>query len=203
MGRTISFANPLIVSCQDNPGWSIPQVLDAGAGGLRVEGPKAVKLALDLGCVVPIVACRKIGSGRVYITPNPYSAGELLQAGADIVAFDATDAPKRETPVATMIKAIHETGGLAMADIETLHEGCRADELGADFVSTTLSPTLSHGLIRALANSCKSAKIVAEGHIRSPRDAQLSMDHGASLVVVGSAITRPREITEWYVEALT
>jgi putative N-acetylmannosamine-6-phosphate epimerase len=44
--------------------------------------------------------------------------------------------------------------------------------------------------------------VIAEGRIRTPHQARQALDAGAYGVVVGSAITRPVEITRWFVEAL-
>ena len=44
--------------------------------------------------------------------------------------------------------------------------------------------------------------VVAEGNIRTPALAQQALIAGASMVVVGSAITRPEHVTSWFRSAL-
>lgn len=44
--------------------------------------------------------------------------------------------------------------------------------------------------------------VVAEGNIRTPALAALARQAGASMVVVGSAITRPEHVTAWFRAAL-
>jgi putative N-acetylmannosamine-6-phosphate epimerase len=46
------------------------------------------------------------------------------------------------------------------------------------------------------------AWVVAEGRIRTPNEAAMALKFGARAVVVGSAITRPEHVTQWFVEAM-
>lgn len=75
---------------------------------------------------------------EIYITPSPEDARAVCEAGADIVAFDATLRP-REVSVAVTIAATHARGKLALADIATVAEAAAALHAGADMVSTTFS----------------------------------------------------------------
>ena len=74
----------------------------------------------------------------VYITPNIEDANSLIEAGADIIAFDATKR-ERKTSVLELINFIHSKNKMAMADIAEFNEAKEAYELGADIISTTLS----------------------------------------------------------------
>jgi N-acylglucosamine-6-phosphate 2-epimerase len=96
-----------------------------------------------------------------------------------------------------------------MADCSTFEDGGLAVEAGADFVATTLSgytaATRSRDapdfeLIRRLRTL--DVPVVAEGHIRRPQQAAKAREAGAHVVTVGSAITRPELITEWFVDAM-
>lgn len=200
MEGPLQFANRLIVSCQDMPGWTIPQAVAGGCGGLRVNGPEDVELAWRHAAGLPIIACWKDESGR--ITPDVAMAEQLVRAQADAVAFDASDTRESGVSVEEMICAIHKAGAFAFADIATLAEGMAATKAGADFIGSTLAGELSYGLISHLRKACEGAQIVAEGLVRTPESAYLSVEHGAHLVVVGAAITKPKMITEWFVEAL-
>ena len=47
-----------------------------------------------------------------------------------------------------------------------------------------------------------SIPIFAEGRYNTPYDAQKAMEMGAYGVITGTAITRPRVITKWFVDAI-
>lgn len=212
----------LIVSCQariDNPLHG-PQFMGAmaaaarqgGAGALRVNGPEDVRAAAPTG--LPIIGIHKIFSPAypVYITPSFAAAAELVEAGADIVALDCTARPRDGDPPAEIVRRLRdELGTPAFADISTLDEGLAAEQLGAAYVSTTLSgyteetsprpeePDL--GLIEALARRVH-VPVIAEGRFNTPALARAALEAGAHAVVVGTMITNPREITRAFVAAL-
>jgi N-acetylmannosamine-6-phosphate 2-epimerase/N-acetylmannosamine kinase len=135
----------------------------------------------------------------------------LAEAGADIVAFDATPRPRPAT-VAALTAAAHGAGVLAMADCATEADAAAALADGADIVGTTLSgytggpvpeePDLA--LVRACARLAApyGRPVVAEGRLRTPQQARAAMLHGADCVVVGSAITRIEHITGWFAAAI-
>jgi len=205
----------LIVSCQareDNPmhgpgfmGAMAMAAAQGGAAAIRVNGPADVRAAIGAG--LPIIGLNKIFSPDypVYITPSFAAAAELVEAGADMVALDCTARPRDGEPVAQIVRRIaEELGALAFADIATLDEGLAAEQMGAAYVSSTLSgytedtqprpdgPDLK--LIEALAKRC-SVPIIAEGRFNTPELARAALDAGAHAVVVGTMITNPREIT--------
>ena len=143
----------------------------------------------------------------VRITPTIDDAEGLVEAGADIVAFDATGRV-RPTSVADVIGAIHERGALAMADCATLADGVAALAAGADIVGSTLSgytggPEPDHPDLELVAGLRElTPHVVAEGRIRYPEQAASALEAGAFAVVVGSAITRPEHITSWFAAAI-
>jgi len=205
MGRdkqAVVFRNKLVVSCQDSAQWNIRMALEGGCGGLRLNGPTDVKIARLMNRDIPVIACWKIKvtGYEIYITPTVHQIQPLVDAGADIIAFDAT-ARKRPTEVRVMVETIHNAGAMAMADIRTIPEGAAASEAGADFIATTLNPHMDGAMLHQLTD-CTDKTIVEEGGIWSPTEAKLAIEYGASLVVVGTAITRPHEITRKFVEAL-
>ena len=100
---------------------------------------------------------------------------------------------------------------LLMADCASLAEMQRADTLGFDFIGTTLvgytpatrGARIEHddfALIRAALTSVKRP-IIAEGNINTPEKVRHVLALGVYSVVVGSAITRPKWITEQFVQA--
>lgn len=211
----------LVVSCQASPGDPLhgPVFMAAmaraavlgGAVGIRANGPAdihAVRRAVD----VPVVGLWKDGAEGVYITPTVRHARAVVDAGAQIVAIDATSRsrPDRST-VPEVIEGLRRTHRcLVMADVSTLNEGVVAVSSGADLVATTLSgytpyspqrPGPDLELVAALAARV-DVPIVAEGRIGTPQQARAALDAGAWTVVVGGAITRPQLITARFVAAL-
>ena len=213
----------LIVSCQaqsDNPVYG-PRFMAAfaqapaigGAVGIRANGAadvRAIRRVVDL----PIIGINKLReSWPVFITPTVASARGVVRAGAEIVALDATDrAHHGGLSAAELIRRVKsELGALVMADIDTLENGLRAEEAGADLVGTTLSGyteatarLLDKGpdfaLLRALARRLKTP-LICEGRIESPEHVARAFDAGAFAVVVGTAITNPTAITARYAKA--
>lgn len=216
----LGLKNKLIVSCQaleDEPlhGSAFMRqmalaAIEGGAMGIRANGPadiKAIREKLD----VPIIGlCKKtFEDSEIYITPTMREVTEVAEAGADIIAFDATN---RIRPggltLQEFIEQIRELypDRLLMADISTLEEGIAAAEYGLDIISTTLAGYTPYSeqkdgfnfdLLQALVEKVDKP-IFAEGKIQSPEEAVQCLRLGAYSVVVGSAITRPQEITKTF-----
>ncbi|MFD4901672.1 N-acetylmannosamine-6-phosphate 2-epimerase [Streptomyces sp. NPDC057699] len=210
----------LIVSCQAPPGDPMRETatlvrlaLSAVAGGgsaIRANEPEVV--AAITGAVdLPVIGLWKDGDTGVYITPTVRHALAIVEAGAAVVAADATDRPRPDgSTFAELVTAVHAAGALVMADVSTLAEGIAAAEQGADFVSTTLSgyvpgtpkqtgPDL--GLVTSLSAAI-SVPVVAEGRINTPEEAAEALARGAHSVVVGTAITAPTALTARFVAGL-
>lgn len=212
-------ANSLIVSCQPVPGGPMDDAdfvtgfakaaLDAGASALRIESVAYVR-AVRSAVSVPIIGIvkRDLDDSPVRITPFVADAEELADAGADIVAFDATDRP-RPASVEELVKAVKAKGKLTMADCSCLEDARRALAAGVDFVGTTLSGYVGGpepveadiDLIAAMREL--TPYVIAEGRIRSPEQAVSAVRAGACAVVVGSAITRTEHVTSWFQEAVS
>jgi N-acylglucosamine-6-phosphate 2-epimerase len=182
-----------------------------GAVGIRADGPadvQAVRQAVD----VPVIGLWKQGAEGVYITPTVDHARAVAEAGAEIVAIDATGRPRPDrSTVPDLVTGLRRTHRcLVMADVSTIEEGAAAAAAGADLVATTLSgytpysrrrPGPDLGLVAALAAEVE-VPVVAEGRIATPQEARAALDAGAWAVVVGGAITRPQLITARFVAAL-
>jgi N-acylglucosamine-6-phosphate 2-epimerase len=195
-----------------------------GAVGVRINGPDDIRAARD-ATDLPIVGLykRPYGDCPVTITPTFAEASAVAEAGAAVVALDATRRRRPDgTPVAALIARIHANFGLPLlADVADLTDGLAAEDAGADAVATTLSgyvdpaggtpaggtpavappdePDLD--LVALLAARLR-VPVIAEGRIRTPAQARAALDRGAFAVVVGTASTNPREITRWFVRAL-
>ena len=116
----------LVVSCQpvDNGPMDHPKIVAAmaqaavngGAAGLRIEGIenlRAVRPLVD----VPIIGIVKTDSDDtpVRITVSKSDVSALTESGADIVAYDATDRPRKD-PKEAILASILSNGAIAMAD---------------------------------------------------------------------------------------
>lgn len=213
----------LIVSCQALPheplfGSAIMArmavaAIEGGARAIRANTPTdivAIRNAVD----VPIIGLYKadVPGYPVYITPTLDHARQVADVGAHVIAIDATARPRPHPgPLADFIHAIHNATGLpVLADISTFEEGVAAAAAGADLLSTTMSgytpyspqqPGPDLALVQQLAQVV-STPLLAEGRYRHPREVAEALALGATAVVVGGAITRPQEITRWFVAAL-
>lgn len=186
---------------------------EGGARALRANGPADVAAVKAAG--LPVIGVNKQLDPNypVYITPDLEAAIPLAQAGADVIAVDCTPRPRKGPKVAETVKAIREQLWVpVMADISTLDEGiAAAEEMGVDFVATTLSGYTSYTepkpalpdlkLVEDLARRLK-VPVIAEGRYNSPDLARRALDAGAYAVTVGTMITDPVEITRVYVAGL-
>ncbi len=190
-------------------------VINGGAGALRVAGARDVRNAKRL-FDVPVIGLTKPNiipknwKEIVYITPTIKEVIELVEAGADIIAFDGTQRKRpNNEKIQDLIKYIHINKKFAMADISTLEEGIKAQEAGADILSTTLagytlesadSPSKEPDfkLLKDLVEHT-NLPVVLEGRIWEPEQVDKAFELGAHCVVIGSAITRPQLITKRFV----
>lgn len=184
-----------------------------GAAAIRSNTPgdiRAIRAAVDL----PIIGLYKIDVAGydVYITPTVTAARQVADAGADLIAVDATARPRPEfASLAAFVAAIHDATGLpVLADISTYDEGIAAQAAGADLVSTTMSGYTPYSpqldgpdldLVAALAADL-AIPLLAEGRYHAPEQVVAALAAGATSVVVGGAITRPQEITQRFVRAI-
>lgn len=212
----------LVVSCQalaDEPlhgaHHMVAMARSAVAGGavaVRANGAAdiaAIRAAVD----VPIIGLEKDDSGRhpVRITPTVAHAVRVAAAGADVVALDATVDAGSEADLARLIAAVHAaTGRPVLADVSSVAEARAAVHAGADLVATTLSgytdrsPALDGPDIELVAavRAAVDVPVLAEGRYRTGAEVAAARARGALAVVVGGAVTRPREITARLVAAL-
>lgn len=195
----------------------IKSVVTGGAMGLRVAGARDVKNAKGL-CNIPVIGITKPSKipvnykELVYITPTIKDANSIIEAGADIIAFDATYRNRNtKENLYQLINFIHSKGKLAMADISTFEEGLMNALLGADILSTTLSGYTTYSdttssepdfeLVEKLSKAT-STPVILEGRIWEPEDVKKGFNAGAFAVVIGSAVTRPQLITKRFVKAI-
>src|SRR5574344_905074 len=120
-------------------------VVKGGAGALRVAGVRDVKNAKKL-FDIPVIGITKPEvipanyKELVYITPAIKDVISLVEAGADVVAFDGTSRPREGgCTLKEIIQYIKINNRISMADISTLEEGLNCAKLGVNIISTTLS----------------------------------------------------------------
>lgn len=216
----------LIVSCQALPheplhspfimGRMALAAKEGGAVGIRAntkEDIKEIQSQVDLP-IIGIVK-RDYEDSKVYITPTMKEIDELMEVKPEIIAMDATisERPGKRTLkefFGEVKKKYPEQ--LFMADCSTVEEALYADELGFDFIGTTLVgyTEQSEGdkieendfeILRRILSKVKH-KVIAEGNIDTPEKMKRVLELGAYSVVVGSIITRPQIITKRFVDAL-
>jgi N-acylglucosamine-6-phosphate 2-epimerase len=194
----------------------IQSVLNGGAKGLRLAGARDIINAKKISDV-PVIGITKPDvlpfnwKEVVYITPSIADVDNLAEAGADIIAFDATSREREHETLEEIILRVKRNGCLAMADIATFEEGVLARKKGADIISTTLSGYTSYTdskttdkpdfeLLERLVNEL-DCPVVLEGRVWEPSEVRTAFELGAYSVVIGSAITRPQLITKRFIEA--
>lgn len=214
----------LIVSCQalsDEPLHSsfimkrmAVAAQEGGAGGIRANSPQDIE-EIKKEVALPIIGLYKVvyGDSSVYITPTMKEVDELIRVGADIIAMDAT---KRPRPNGKTLEEFFEEvkrkypNQLFMADTSCYEEGVKAKELGFDIIGTTMSGYTEYTKDVKLPNydlmkryvENLNTPIIAEGGIWTPEQLKAAMDIGVWAAVVGTAITRPREITRYFLSGL-
>ena len=224
--RIKALKGQLIVSCQALPqeplhssfimGRMARAAKEGGAAGIRANTKEDIKEIQEVtGLPIIGIVKRDYPDSSVYITPTMKEIEELMEVKPEIVAIDATGALRpRNVTLADFFHQIKEKypEQKLMADCSTIEEALFADELGFDFIGTTMvgyTPQ-SKGLkieendFEILRTILKKVKhpVIAEGNVNSPEKAKRVIELGSYAVVVGSSITRPQLITKGYAEAV-
>lgn len=215
--------NKLIVSAQASQGHALRDsyvmarmaaaAVDGGAVAIRcggvggIEDIRAIRAAVN----APIIGLTKEGAEGVFITPSQAAVNAVIDAGADIVAFDGTGRQRRDgSGMQDAIQLIRDRDRFSMADVSTCAEGTAAYEVGADIISTTLAGYTDYtvkttepdlALLTELRRDLPDAFLVAEGRYSSPDLCAKALAGGASCVVVGTAITDVTAMTRDFLAA--
>lgn len=215
----------LIVSCQaleDEPlhssfimGKMALAAQQGGASGIRANSVADI-LEIKNNVTLPIIGIikRDYPDSSVFITPTIKEIDELMTASPEMIALDGTQSKR---PHGQTLQEIYEYTRTnypqvsLMADCSTYDEMVYADQLGFDFIGTTLVGYTAQSkgfkiesddflLIRKAVEELDHP-VIAEGNINTPQKVKRVLELGAYSVVVGSAITRPQLITETFVLA--
>jgi len=211
----------LIASCQAHEGdvFRDPQLiarfaeaaLAGGAAGIRANGAADIR-AIRRITRAPILGIEKVllEDGKVLITPSLEAARALVEAGADMIAVDTTLRGQHHGALERIRRIKEELAVPVLADIATIEEALTAARAGADFVLSTMRGYTSEtahvtgfepSFIEQVAQVCP-VPVLAEGRIHTPQEARDAIAAGAFAVVVGTAITRPRDVTRAFAEAI-
>ena len=224
--KVLQVKGKLIVSCQALPheplhssfimGRMARAAAEGGARGIRAntkEDIAEIKTQVDLP-VIGIVK-RDYEDSKIYITPTMKEIEELMEVKPEIIALDATSAlrPGGKT-LDEFFREVKEKypEQLFMADCSTVEEALHADELGFDFIGTTLVGYTDQSrhlkienndfeIIREILAKAKHP-VIAEGNINTREKAKRVIELGCYSVVVGSIITRPQLITKSFAQVL-
>lgn len=216
----------LIVSCQALPheplyssfimGRMARAAEEGGARGIRANTKEDI-LEIRKQVDLPVIGIIKseYADSPVYITPTMKEIDELMEVRPEIIAMDATSSvrPGRKN-LETFFAEVKEKypEQCFMADCSTAAEAMRADELGFDFIGTTLVGYTEQStdlkieqndfeIIRKILAGVRHP-VIAEGNINTPEKAKRVISLGCYSVVVGSIITRPQLITRSFSSAL-
>ncbi|MDK7925759.1 MAG: N-acetylmannosamine-6-phosphate 2-epimerase [Staphylococcus simulans] len=215
----------LIVSCQALPDEPLHSsfimskmalaAYQAGAVGIRANSKEDI-IAIKEEVPLPVIGIvkRDYPGSKVYITATSKEVDELIESKCEVIALDATKQERPKETLEELVAYIREKAPNVeiMADISTIEEAKHADELGFDYVGTTLRGytdyTQGHILyennfafLREVLDQV-NAKVIAEGNVITPEMYKAVSDSGVHCTVVGGAITRPKQITERFINAV-
>ena len=214
----------LIVSCQavkGEPlyGYDIMHLFakaakEGGATGIRalVDDVDSIKDEVNL----PVIGLVKeiYEDSEIYITPTKAEVDRLLATKCDVLCMDAT---LRSRPCGITLEELYAyarenaNGREIMADVSTIEEAINADKLGFDYISTTMRGYTPYtkeyeipdvDFVKECKDKVKNAKVIAEGGVFEVSHMEAISKVNPYAVVVGSAITRPKVITERLLGAL-
>ena len=224
--RVAALKGKLIVSCQALPheplhssfimGRMAVAAQEGGAKGIRANTVADIK-EIQQNVNLPIIGIikRDYEGAEVYITPTMQEIDELMAVKPEIIALDATiNSRPGGITLDELFKAAKAKypEQLFMADCSTVAEAVHADELGFDFIGSTMvgyTPQSKgdnieaddFAILREIIAKVKHP-VIAEGNVDTPAKLKRVIELGAYCAVVGSIITRPQVITRRFAEVL-
>lgn len=216
----------LIVSCQavDNEPLNnataitlmAKACIEGGAKVLRLSQYEHIKSIKTISKDIPIIGLIKnhYENSNVFITPTINEIDKLFELGVDCIAMDATlrNRPKESLKEIVDYCKFKNPNILLMADCSNIEDVLNAEKIGFDLIGTTLrgytEETKGMSNIEndySFIKEClKKIRIplIAEGGIWEPYQVKELLKIGCFAVVVGSAITRPLEITKRFLKEI-
>ncbi|MCX7800681.1 MAG: putative N-acetylmannosamine-6-phosphate 2-epimerase [Fimbriimonadales bacterium] len=185
---------------------------EGGARLLRVEGAdnvRRVKVATGLPVIGRID--RVYPDSSVRSTATVAEVRELLEAGCELIALDATSRPRPHGErLGDLVTAVRSQGRLAVADCEDEESAAYAIHAGCDAVSTGLAgyggrpKAAASGpdweLLRKVVR-LSDRPVLAEGRFAEEWQVEAALRIGASGVVIGSALADPAAQTRRFLRA--
>ncbi|MDE6276315.1 MAG: N-acetylmannosamine-6-phosphate 2-epimerase [Clostridia bacterium] len=215
----------LIVSCQavkGEPlyglgimGYMARAAVAGGAVGIRanyVNDIADIKKEVD----VPVIGIIKevYDDSDIYITPTLKEVKGLLTTGCEVIALDCTKRTRpRGEKLEDLVKYIRDNAPDVeiMADCSDFEDAEIAHRLGFDYIGSTMrgyTPYTKgieipdYDFLTKLVKSFPDTKIIAEGGIWEREQLAKVCSSGVYAIVIGSSITRPKDITQRFVGVL-
>lgn len=219
--------NKIIVSCQavdDEPlndthaiTLMAKAVIEGGASILRLSQYDHIKSIKKHFPSIPCIGLikQKYDGSNVYITATRKEVDQLLELKVDCIALDATTRKRPNETLAELVQYIRskDPNVLIMSDCSSEEDIMYSNQLGVDLIGTTLrgytedtkGKTNLENNYEFIKWAVKNSKIpiIAEGGIWEPYQVKEILKLGVHAVVVGSAITRPKDITKRFMEAIS
>lgn len=215
----------LIVSCQaleDEPLHSsfimskmALAAFQGGAKGIRANSKEdIIEIKKEVQLPVIGIVKRDYPDSSVFITATSKEIDELIASGCEVIAMDAT---KRQRPKESLEELVKYTKSKAphvelMADISTTEEAVMAEQIGFDYIGTTLHGYTEYTQGKKLYDQdfaflkevlkAVEKPVIAEGNIMTPEMLKRCFELGVYSAVVGGAITRPKDITSRFVNEI-
>ncbi|MGQ9856084.1 MAG: putative N-acetylmannosamine-6-phosphate 2-epimerase [Fervidobacterium sp.] len=215
----------LIVSCQAYEGEELRNsdtiarvalaAKNGGASAIRTNGAEDVR-AVKKATKLPVIGIYKdfecLKQGCAFITVRKEQVDEIARAGADIIAIDCSRRSRPE-PISELFEYIRKNYPWIeiMADIADIIDAQEIIKYKPDYISTTLSGYTEYSkdarkpdlnLISEL-KKFTDIPVVAEGNYTTGQQVREAILRGAYAVVVGTAITRPRDLTYRFYSAIS
>lgn len=185
-----------------------------GAVGIRtgyVNEIEEIKQEVSVP-VIGIIKQEYEGSD-VYITPTLKEVKELIASSCDVIALDCTRRSRPKETLDELVAYIRKNAPEKeiMADCDCMESAEEAARLGFDYIGTTMRGYTAatkgmtipdYDFIAALVKKFPGVNIIAEGGIWEAGQLEKVWSLGVYAVVIGSAITRPMDITRHFAKVI-
>ena len=164
---------------------------------------------------VPVIGIIKqeYEGSDVYITPTLKEVKELIASPCDVIALDCTRHARPKETLGELVAYIRKNAPdkEIMADCDCMESAEEAARLGFDYIGTTMRGYTAatkgmtipdYDFIAALVKKFPGVNIIAEGGIWEAGQLEKVWSLGVYAVVIGSAITRPMDITKHFAKVI-